>query len=98
MAIDINSESLLTFSVAARSLPGQPHVSTIHRWRLRGVRGIKLETALIGGIRYTSREALQRFSMRLTAAADGTAPTIRTPRQREAAIRRDEQELADAGI
>ncbi|MBA4106830.1 MAG: hypothetical protein C0485_13840 [Pirellula sp.] len=61
MAIHLDSESLLTLQAAARWLPGRPHISTLHRWRMRGVRGVKLETCLIGGTRYTSKEALQDF-------------------------------------
>lgn len=97
--IDISRESLLTFSEAAASLPGKPNVSTIHRWRLRGCRGIKLESTLIGGVRYTSHEALQRFCNRTTAVADGTAqPEARTSSQRERAVSRAEAELSAAGI
>ena len=59
--IDPVTETLETLAEAARSLPSRPHPSTLHRWRLRGIRGVKLDTILIGGRRYTSREALQRF-------------------------------------
>lgn len=69
--IDIKSESLVTLSVAANSLPGNPHPSTLQRWRVRGIHGVRLETVLVGGIRYTSDEALQRFIEATTAAADG---------------------------
>lgn len=97
--IDISRESLLTFSEAAASLPGKPNVSTIHRWRLRGCRGVKLESTLIGGVRYTSQESLQRFCNRVTAAADGTLQSkARTSSQRERAILRAEAELEAAGI
>lgn len=98
MSIDLSQETLLTFPQAAATLPGRPHVSTLHRWRLRGVRGVKLETCLIGGRRYTSQEALERFSAATTAAANGEAPKVRTPTQRERAIRQAEQELAREGI
>jgi hypothetical protein len=95
------SESLLTLSTAARELPGPSgkgvHVSTLWRWSFRGVRGIRLETVLIGGIRYTSREALERFVASTTAAADGTTAATRTPKQRQRAIEAAERELADAG-
>jgi hypothetical protein len=59
--IDISNEFLLTISAAAKSLPSRPHISTVWRWIQRGVRGVKLETYLIGGRRFTSREALERF-------------------------------------
>ena len=54
--VDINHERLLTFTEAAKSLPGRPNVATLWRWRTAGCRGVKLETILVGGKRYTSRE------------------------------------------
>ena len=68
------------------------------RWRLRGIRGVKLETIKIGGRRFTSAEALARFIEQSTAAADGLPLPTRTNRQREAAIRRAERELDGLGI
>lgn len=70
MAIDIQSDRILTFQEAARSLPGTPHLSTLHRWRLKGIRGVRLKSCLIGGKRYTSREALQQFVDATSAATD----------------------------
>lgn len=98
--IDIQKEKVLTMAQAAHSLPGHPSICTLWRWRLRGVRGVKLETLAIGGRRYTSAEALERFIERTTAAADGPPSvfTILTNRQREAAIRRAEKVLRRAGI
>jgi hypothetical protein len=59
-------------------LPGGPvNISTIHRWRHVGCRGVLLETVLRGGVRYTSKEAMQRFVHAVTEAArtsDGTEP------------------------
>jgi hypothetical protein len=42
MSVDFSPETLLSLTEAAALLPGRPHVSTLHRWRLRGVRGVKL--------------------------------------------------------
>ena len=48
--IDIANENPITLAEAARSLPGGPvHVSTIHRWRLKGCRGVCLGSFLRGG-------------------------------------------------
>jgi len=47
--IDITTETLLSLLDAAKQLPGRPHVSTLYRWRIRGVRGVRLETVLVGG-------------------------------------------------
>jgi Protein of unknown function (DUF1580) len=76
MAIEIANETLISFQEAPAFVPGRPHISTLHRWRLRGVRGVRLETVLIGGRRFTSREALQRFVAAVSASTgvDGTAP------------------------
>ena len=73
--IVIQNETLIAF----KDLPGwcQQNLgrrispSTLHRWRLRGCRGIKLETLLIGGTRTTSEEALQRFFSATTRMQDG---------------------------
>lgn len=93
MSIAIHVETLLTLSQAARSLPSRPHWSTLQRWRVAGIRGVKLETCLIGGRRFTSAEALERFCNSTTAAANGEPQPVRTPRQRERDMARAEQEL-----
>jgi len=97
MKIDL-SESLLKLSCAGRILPDRPHSSTLHRWHLRGVRGIHLETILIGGIRYTSREALQRFFNATTAIANGEISPASTSTNREQKIKAAERELAEDGV
>jgi hypothetical protein len=93
MSIEISSETLLSLTEAASLLPGRPHLSSLHRWRLRGVRGVKLETVLVGGRRFTSHEALERCAARATAAADGTSSPIRTPRQRRRDVEQAEREM-----
>lgn len=68
--IDINREELLTLAQAARRIPSRTgkglHVSTVGRWALKGLRGVKLETIQVGGTKYTSKEAVQRFFDALT--------------------------------
>lgn len=59
--IDVRTETLIRFQDAGRFIPGEPAVSTLHRWRASGVRGVKLETLLVGGTRFTSTEAIARF-------------------------------------
>ena len=98
MSIDL-TETLKTLAEAARTLPGGPvHVSTIHRWRIKGIRGVRLSTILRGGIRYTTNEAIERFFAATTAAADGDTPPAWTSRQREREISRAEREATEAGI
>lgn len=45
-----------------------------------GVRGVRLEAVTIGGTTYTSREAIQRFSERLSGA--NAAPQLVNPASR----------------
>jgi hypothetical protein len=95
------AESLLVLSLAAREVPGSSgngvHNSTVWRWALRGIRGIRLETVVIGGVRYTSREALDRFIRATTAAADGLVSHAPTCSQRDQAIRVAEHEFDAQG-
>jgi hypothetical protein len=98
--IDTATEHLLTLSQAARSLPNRRgkrgvNVSTVWRWMQRGIRGVRLDSSLIGGIRYTSQEALERFFSAVTAAANGEQVAPLTSRQRERRIQAAERELAN---
>ncbi len=67
--VDLSLETPLTLRQAAQQAPGQPHVSTVNRWWRRGVRGVRLETCLVGGKRFTTRESLARFFAATTAAS-----------------------------
>jgi hypothetical protein len=99
--IDIQAEQLITLNEAARLRPlrrdGRPtHVSTVYRWISRGVRGVRLEAIRIGGVTYTSREAVQRFADRLTGVSPSqAAPPSAARRRREAEV---ERQLAQAGL
>ena len=61
MKIDTSSEPLTRLSLAGQFLPSDPCNATLYRWSKRGVSGVRLETLLIGGILYTSEQAIQRF-------------------------------------
>jgi Protein of unknown function (DUF1580) len=63
--IDVFTEKLRSFADASKVLPGRPHCATIARWATKGRHGVKLETVVIGGRRYTSLEAIQRFIAQL---------------------------------
>jgi len=76
MMIDLSTESVISLATAAREVPNRRgkrgvNVATTWRWAGRGVRGVRLETCMIGGIRMTSREALHRFFASVTAVANG---------------------------
>lgn len=90
--IDLDSETLISFQEATRHAPGKPHISTLHRWRRRGVHGVRLETCLIGGKRYTTREAMNRFFESVTAVSESD----HTNKQALPANRQKEIERAEA--
>ncbi len=88
MGIDIETEELIHFPQARKEFPRPTCIATLHRWRLRGVRGVVLETILVGGLRYTSREAIGRFIAAQNAdnPSQQPAPVMTAPRrQRQAA-------------
>ncbi len=98
--IDIQNETVLSLTEAARHLPRRragkrPHVATLYRWAQGGVRGVILETLQVGGTLCTSLEAVQRFCNQLTES-ESTAPTTTRNHKRE--IARAERELKKAGI
>jgi hypothetical protein len=76
---DIRSETLMTLSKAAEKFPGgERHVSTIHRYRLHGVGGIRLECLRLGGRWYTSAESVDRWVTQLNANRAGSESSLRT--------------------
>ncbi len=91
-------EHLLTLAQAMHELPNRPSPSTAWRWHRKGIHGVRLETTVVGGRRYTSREALDRFLSAVTSAAD-SLPIRR--RERDAVVQRGqdtERKLKDAGL
>ena len=100
MGIDCDTENLVRFNEARSAFPGRGSIAlqTLHRWRLRGVRGVKLETCLCGGLRMTSREAISRFlAAQNRDDSQPTTPAI-TPTQRQRQNTAARQALAAAGI
>jgi hypothetical protein len=68
--IKFDSGKTLTLREAAALLPGSPNRSTMHRWAHRGIRGVRLATILVGGRRYTTREAIEEFIAALSKQED----------------------------
>ena len=93
MPIDLTTETVFPVTEAPEHIPGHPSPASVWRWVLNGVGGVKLESILIGGKRFTSAESIQRFCDRRTAAADGDTPPVRTSRQRERAMQQAEREF-----
>ena len=94
--IDLQNEEIIP--LAPKAFPSRPSIPTIWRWQGRGVGGVRLETIVIGGRRFTSREAIDRFIAATTAKRDGPPVSLRSPAARQRAILKAERELRDAGI
>lgn len=100
--IDIAVETIFPIVEAPGRLPSRHgkkiNITTVYRWIRSGSRGVKLESIILGGVRYTSTEAIQRFVERVSAAANGeTSPVVRSAIQRRNASERAERELAARG-
>lgn len=55
----------------SRFIPGNPHCATVWRWCTKGVRGVRLETVMIGGRRMVTPQSLDEFLRQLNS--DSTA-------------------------
>lgn len=96
--IDPVTETLVPLCKAAKLLPSSrksegQHVSTLHRWARKGLRGVRLEVIRIGGTTCTSHEALGRFFSALSpdeSHGQQSVPQIRSSRT--------QQVLRDAGL
>ena len=70
-------EHVIPLSQSKSKLPGGPSKSTVSRWAKHGVKGkksgkaIKLEVVYIGTTPYTSIEAFERWSERVTEEMTG---------------------------
>src|SRR5262249_44592023 len=81
---DLLSETLLFLGQASRRFPRDergraPSTTTLWRWRTKGIRGVRLEAARVGGRVVTSLEAIRRFLERLSGPAQ-TLVTISSGR------------------
>lgn len=101
MKRNLLQEQLHPFSLIPRlaCLPprrgGAPlHVGTLHRWRAKGLRGVRLEAVRLGGGWYTSVEALMRFFARISEPDSLDSAEVQQG-TRTTAI---EKALDDAGI
>jgi hypothetical protein len=58
---DLMKERLLSLKEARHEFPRRPSIPTLWRWIINGVKGVQLESIVIGGRRYTTWEACLRF-------------------------------------
>lgn len=104
--IDIAEGGIISLAEAAALIPsfrsGKPTCrKTLYHWAKHGVRGVRLETAKLGGRTVTSKPALQAFMERLSAGLSDaplstphplpgatSAPSVATPAPTPAARRR----------
>jgi Protein of unknown function (DUF1580) len=93
--IDLRVEDPISFGQATREYATHPSAATLWRWSLKGVQGVRLETAKIGGRRYTTIEALDRFAATLTELRSTERANPSRQRQQEMA---DAAERARAAI
>jgi hypothetical protein len=99
--MNLDLEELIPLRAAARLIPssranGKPvHVATLHRWALRGVRGKRLTTVIVGGARYTTRSAVFAWIRELNA---GSALPSLAPKPDPDRVRRAEEILKRAGL
>jgi hypothetical protein len=108
--LDLTRERGLSLAEAAKLIPPsrggkKTHLSTILRWILHGAKGpqgslVHLEAVRLGGRWLTTREAIHRFTERLTPSLDPatTSGTPQTPGQRQRAAEQAAHELDQLGI
>lgn len=78
--------SLLDAADFLGKITGQkPHVSTLWRWCLKGCKGIRLESICIGGKRFVTAAAIERFIDASSETRPGQPSQPRTPRSAPAA-------------
>jgi hypothetical protein len=96
MPIDLTKERAGSFTALAKELPRiragkSPNPSTLWRWYKSGVRGVRLETCFVGGMRCTTREAIDRFFATINGQ---DLPRPQSPERHQDAV---EQELQSLG-
>lgn len=103
--IDTRTENLFPLAELPDHWPLLPggrrlHRSVGYRYASKGIgpRADRLETVMMGSVRYTSHEAVQRFVERLTEAADGDVVVRPTKRVRDRRRAEAAAILDDAGI
>ena len=65
MQLDLQKEQAITLAEVPNHVPKRNgkkvHYSTVYRWTKKGSRGRVLESVLVGGVRFTTVEAVNRF-------------------------------------
>jgi hypothetical protein len=89
----ILTEERISFSALAHR--EGVHISTVWRWALRGCKGHKLESFSVGGKRFSTLPAYERWLARINGEL-----VIRDdmPRRRERSIERAERRAEQLGV
>ena len=71
----IKNETLVSFKEATRLIPTgngrRVNCSTVWRWAMKGVKGVKLEYVCYGRAMFTTKDALERFANEVAEARMG---------------------------
>ncbi len=78
------SESLVPVNKAGVLFPCPVGRTALERWMRSGVRGVRLESLLIGSRRFTSKEAIARFIEQTNEPRDTTSRVRRSPAELQA--------------
>lgn len=65
----------------------RPAITTVWRWCLKGCRGVRLQSVCIGGRRYVTIPAIERFINRSNQPPEPPTPHVQTLSKTEAAYR-----------
>ena len=80
---EILDETLLTLTEACRYFPVRCSRPAVERWIRQGSRGVVLESALVCGKRYTSKQAIDRFLRNQLRTEPDKAPPQRSMTKKE---------------
>lgn len=98
--LDALAEPHLAVPAVAKKL--SIHQSTVWRWIIRGLGGIKLATFTVGGKRLVREESLREFLRRRNAMSAGESPDAVIPaastRRRRREVVAADHELASEGL
>jgi len=76
----------------------RPALTTVWRWCSKGCRGVRLESVCIGGRRYVTIPAIERFINGSNRPAEPPAPPVETLSKTEAAYRAMRKAQIDAAM
>lgn len=75
----LSAETLVPIGKGGKLFPYPVGRTALERWMRHGVRGVRLESILIGNRRFTSEEAIQRFVERTNVVRDASGNPRRSP-------------------